>query len=389
MRRVGLEVRVLAAMTLSACVAACSAEPGGGNLRDIGTGPTQTRDGSVAAADGQSRDGAGDTASGALDDGAAPDAGDDDAAAAEGGEAGADGAGDEAKDAMGDAGADAPPVEVTPGTDAAMLQPSCNPNTTWSAAVAVGGVTFPSRALVTMTSDERTIAWVVDGGDGSGDVFVADRDAVTDPFATAMPLEAAVVAGDGGAGTYFAFDRVALSADAMTLIGVSIDGAHLAEFSRPARGQAFFAFPQPASLAALARQLMPGERLGDPVLSVDGDDLVYSRYGQSFTVSVYEAFRAGSYAWGGGSPRQSDPLQMTGTARKRPTALSSDRLTLFVWDEATSMTYGLFRGGPMDDFAGPQSYGGRFSLQPNASCTRLYYVAPATSGFGLFEVSAM
>jgi hypothetical protein len=296
-----------------------------------------------------------------------------------------------------DAGPDAtegpPDVRVTPGTDAGMAQPSCNPRAVWSDPVAVG-VAFVSQALVTMTSDELTVAWVLATTDGKGDVFSADRVSTSDPFGSPTSLRDAQNgspeggAPDAGSG-YFAFDRVALSADGLTLVGVAVGGLALAEFSRVARDQPFFGYPQPARWASLGRALLPGETLGDPVLAPDGDDVVYSRYGQSHTVSVYEAFRAGPVPWGAGAPRQSPPLQMTGGLRKRPLSLSADRLTLFVWDEATNAAYGLFRSDPMSDFNGAQPYGLRFSLQANASCTRLYFVAPAATGFALYATAAM
>jgi hypothetical protein len=295
-----------------------------------------------------------------------------------------------------DAAGDVADVQVSPGTDAAMAQPSCNPTATWSTPAVVRGLSFPAQALVTMTGDERTVAWVLDAGNGVGNVFVADRTTSADPFGSAMQLRPSTggsgrsATADAGAGSvYFAFDRVGLSADGLTLVGVATDGLGMAEFTRTDRGQAFFPFPQPSAYVALVRPLMAGEVLGDPVLSEDGDDIVYSRYGQSHTVSVYEAFRSGPVAWGGGSPRQSQPLQMAGGLRKRPTALSADRLTLFVWDEATSAAYGLFRSDPMGDFNGAQPYGQRFSLQANSACTSLYFVAPSASGYALYQITAM
>jgi hypothetical protein len=234
---------------------------------------------------------------------------------------------------------------------------------------------------------------------------VADRPDASAAFGAASELQAAgsstsdagaVEAGssDGGsvqaaAATYFAFERVALSSDGLTLIGVSVQATSMAEFTRTARGQAFFAYPQPSNLAPLSRGLYPGEQLGDPVLSPDGNDIVYSRYGLDPTVSVYEAFRSGPVAWGAGSPKEGQDLLMTAGGRKRPLSLSADRLTLFVWDEATNATLGLFRADPMGDFGSAQSFGEKPSLQVSASCMRMYYVAPTASGYGLVQTTSM
>ena len=296
-------------------------------------------------------------------------------------------------------------VAVTQASDAAMPTPACNPAAHWSDPVAVEGLAFDSQPIVTMTSDELTVAWVLQANDGTGQVFVADRADTSAAFGAASELLAAgsgtsdagpvdAASSDGGsvqvaAAPYFAFERVALSSDGLTLIGVSVQAKSMAEFSRTARGQNFFAYPQPSHLAPLSKGLYPGEQLGDPVLSPDGNDLVYSRYGLDPTVSVYEAFRSGLVAWGAGSPKQSQDLLMTAGGRRRPLSLSADRLTLFVWDEATSATFGLFRADPMGDFGSAQSFGEKPSLQVSASCMRMYYVAPTASGFGLVQTTSM
>jgi hypothetical protein len=371
----------LASLACAVAVAGC----GGGDAPPPSLGDTTggtsagQRDGSAIQPAGGSKD--------ASTDGRAADA------PAEGHADGGDGG--DAAFAGEDAAVDAAAI-VSPGTDAAMAQPSCDPTATWSAPALVGGVSFPMQAIVTMTSDERTVAWVIDAGQGRGRVFTADRATGDGAFGRATELTAGGSGSSGGGGpdaaagtAYFAFDRVGLSADGLTLVGVATDGLGMAGFTRTGRDQPFFALAQPSAYAALVRPLMPGEVLGDPVLSADGDDIVYSRYGQSHTVSIFEAFRAGSVPWGGGSPRQSQPLEMSAGLRKLPTSLSADRLTLFVWDEATSAAYGVFRSDPMGDFTGAQPYGPRYSLQVNGACTRLYYVGPDGAGFALYRVTSM
>jgi hypothetical protein len=129
--------------------------------------------------------------------------------------------------------------------------------------------------------------------------------------------------------------------------------------------------------------------LGDPVLSADGDDLVYSRYGESPSTSVFESFQNGTNSWPPGSEQLAMPLQITQGTRMRPTSLSADRLTLFFWDPVSSMTYALFRNGVMQSFGAlAKAYGPFFSAQANAQCSRLYYVAPGASGFTLVSVDA-
>jgi hypothetical protein len=284
-------------------------------------------------------------------------------------------------------------------TDAAMGDPSCSPNQTWGAATAVAGVpTFPTQPLVTMTNDELTVAWVLDDGNGVGSVYFADRASTGDAFPTATQLQAASTGSsylvDGatitdGGDAYFAFDRVALSGDGLTLVGVAVGGLHLASFTRASRTQPFAPAPMEATYAGLAQSLMPGELLGDPVLSTDGKDLVYSKYGLSTTVTIYETFRTSlGLGWSAGSGNSQAALVEDAGRRKRPTSMSGDRLTLFVWDEAGE-AYGLLRATPTAQFNFPIAFGDRFSIQVNGACSRIYYVAPSASQYALVQASAM
>ena len=275
---------------------------------------------------------------------------------------------------------------------------------TWSAPVAVMGVpTFATQPIVTMTTDELTVAWVLDAGGGVGNVFVADRASPTDAFPAPLPLSVggAVDAGpdaappppptDAGiaAINYFAFERVAFSDDGRTLIGVSVGGRHLAEFIRVERGAAFFPQPMESRFTSLESTLNAGEVLADPVSSASGTDLVYSRYGSGGSISVYESVQNGSSDWPTGTPQEGLPLALLVLGEpKRPTSMTNDQLTLFVWDEASNAAYGVFRGSPNTQFNFSVRYGAFFSAQVNADCSRLYYVAQGTGGYTLEHVDA-
>jgi hypothetical protein len=287
-------------------------------------------------------------------------------------------------------------VRVTPPSDASMPEPSCNPNKTWGSPTDVPGVNpFASQPLVTITNDELTVAWVVDNGGGQGNVFVADRTSTSASFGTAIQLVAmspggtfdGAIANDGG-DSYFAFDRVALSSDGLTLIGVAVGGLHMAQFIRTDRTGAFLAMPLESRYSDLTTALMAGEKLGDPVLAANGQDLVYSRYGVSPSLTVYESFLASGQTWPAGSGDGTAALAENAGLRKHPTSMTADRLTLFVWDEAGE-AYGVVRATPMSDFNYAIAFGDRFSIQINGACSRIYYVAPASSGFALEQADAM
>jgi hypothetical protein len=288
-------------------------------------------------------------------------------------------------------------AQVSPATDAPMDDPTCSPNTKYGTPVAVPGVpSFASQPLVTMTNDELTIAWVVDAGNGLGNVFVADRGSANASFGTAVALPSSSTGssyldGDAtvmdGGNTYFAFDRVALSADGLRLIGVAVGNHAMAQFVRVDRTGVFTSTPAEGPFVTLAQTLMPGELLGDPVLGADSQDLVYSKYGASPTLSVYESVLTGQN-WPTGFGQVTTALEEANGHRKRPTSMTGDRRTLFVWDEAGE-AYGVLRQTTGSQFNYAIPFGNLFSIQVNTDCSRLYFVASSGSGFVLEEESAL
>jgi hypothetical protein len=280
-------------------------------------------------------------------------------------------------------------VYLSPGNDAPEAVAMCDTNTKWGAPVNVPGVPmFPSQPIVTMTSDGLTVAWVTGAGNGMGSVFVADRTADTGAFGAAIPVTQFVGPGDNEGGyKYFSFDRVALSGDGLTLVGVPAGGGQMADFIRVGHTSSFTG-PLPSRYEAVVQSLMQGEQLGDPVLSSDGDDLIYSRTGQSLTVSVYESFTSGSSPWPAGNP-QSGPLAISDAGKhKMPIAFSEDRLTLFVWDEATNTTEALYRSSPVAAFAVGQPFASLYVVQVSHACKRLYFVAQSGSQYVLQQEDA-
>jgi hypothetical protein len=317
---------------------------------------------------------------------------------------GSGGQGDDGS-ATGDAGTSGPSdatvadVQITPPSDASMPEPTCHLQQTWGAATNVPGVpAFATQPLVTITNDELTLAWVTDNGDGTGNVFVADRTSTSAAFGSPNQLVAMSPSGgylvdgatisDGGGDGYFAFDRVALSSDGLTLIGVGVGGLKMAQFIRVSRTAAFVPDPMETRYTTLEATLMAGEKLGDPVLAANGADLVYSKYGNSPSLTVYESFLTAGQTWPAGAGDGTMALAEDAGRRKRPTAMTGDRLTLFVWDEAGE-AYGVIRPSVTSDFIFAISFGDRFSIQVNGDCSRLYSIAPAASGFALVQADAM
>ena len=66
-------------------------------------------------------------------------------------------------------------------------------------------------------------------------------------------------------------------------------------------------------------------------------------------------------------------LQVSGTYLRRPTGISSDRLTLFFYDEVASIERAIWRTTATGTFTQAEDVGPLLYAQPNAACTRLYY----------------
>jgi hypothetical protein len=295
-------------------------------------------------------------------------------------------------------------VFVSPPSDAQVLTPQCDPNTKWGTPTNVAGVAaFTSRPVVTITADGLTVAWVIDAGNGSGSLYVADRSADTATFAAPHLVSQMMgTSGEGGATQYFAFDRVALFGNGKSIVAVTITGGEMAEFYRDARTGldggplSFSGMPLPSRYSAIAGSLLPGETLTDPVLSNDGQDLIYSKKSQG-TATVYESFTSGSNSWGNGVPQGLVLPAVDAGAGGGPSGLAEDRLTLFVWHEAQGVTEAVSRTSTTGAFGTGLLVGGKpdaavpawSSVQSSHACKRLYFVAPSGSGFAFQHVDAL
>lgn len=293
-----------------------------------------------------------------------------------------------------------PDVNVTVGTDAAMVDATCKMSMNWSAPTAVPGVAVFATAtppLVTMTNDELTIVWVIAGSGGAGTVYLADRATTSDSFGSPTVITGFTTgtvtspydggpAPDGG-DTYFAFERVAVSPDGLTLTGVALGDQHLAQLTRLARPGTTFEAPTEAFEKPLAASLMTqfGEKLGDLVVGPNALDLIYSRYGDSQT-TVYESTRTMISAnWEPGAPRAVALTESMNGLRKHPSSLTADKLTLFIWDDSTNAGAYILRPTVTADFNYTVPLGAAYySPQINGPCTRLYYVT--SSGANQYQL---
>ena len=262
-------------------------------------------------------------------------------------------------------------------------QPNCAKNGTWLAGVALGVSTAGDDLLDAVTPDELSIAWTVVQG-ANKTVHYADRTATSAPF-TARSLTSGL----------FTNDRVALSSSGLRLLVVDADGQGFSELTRASRSDAFDpSSPSAASYPNLNGSLGPGQAYGDPVLAADDAVFYYSVYGVGAdggpsgggaAATIFRAARLlGGDVWPAGTPLSgSTGLFPQGSLRQRPTGLSSDQQTLFVWDEIT----GTERAAAIDStgtFSSFEDLGARSLAAPSGDCTTLYYSAAGAGSIDLF-----
>jgi len=351
----------LRAVVLAGVLVGCSSQsPGAGGP----LGPSQ---------------GGNDAASG---DAAGSDAAREDASAADAGGAQLDSSGDGPGDAASppDAGTF---TDTGRDVDFVLPTPVCDPTVTWGAGAVLGLSTAGDDQLVSVTPDEQTIAWVVTQG-ASRTIYWADSSGGS--FGTPQTIDA----------TPFANERAALSPDGLRLEVVNAGGQGFSELTRSAVGGSFGA-PAVGAFSNLNAQgaLAAGESYGDPIVSSDDRTFYYSRYGGGRTATVFQTGRIFSTdPWSTATTAASSAAALMaqgaadgGLQRRRPTGISADELTLFYWDEVTSIERAAWIG-MSGDFQTFVDLGSRSGAEPNAACTTLYYSAQGTSSIDLFKASA-
>ncbi len=221
-----------------------------------------------------------------------------------------------------------------------------------------------------ITADELTIAWMTT----AGTVNYADRAAPTDPFGATKTLSIG-----------FALDRVALSADGLTLIGVTTDRSSFAQVKRGARGTAF-AGPADGAPYKFLNMVNGGSEgdaasdangmVYDPVLSADGK-VFYFTLVAGAVETLAESTRLGGTTYP--APRilkAADFVPVAGKLR-RPTGLSIDGRTLFFWDESTNKERAAFRESATfpgkTDYTSFADLGAYPGAQPTTTCGKLYF----------------
>ncbi|HEX2876124.1 MAG TPA: hypothetical protein VHP33_32960 [Polyangiaceae bacterium] len=288
-----------------------------------------------------------------------------------GGAAGNDAGEGGAAPTSGSPGVDGPPsvggdpglmLEPCPSDDApapAGFSGVCSTAQAWANgadALELGAGRAPS--FVAITPDELTVVW--SEVDSSLHTYLlADRATSSEVFGEAQELTLTGVVG--------------LSPDGLRV--TLANTGRLAEAVREERGQSF-GEAEPGAYAALnadadAKQLS----LDDAVISPDEKTLYYTAWSSEkySTYPLLVSTRTGGEAWPVGVALQSCELKAYGARGPRPTAISSDGLTLFFHDAARATARAAFRSSSSGVFSWFTDLPGRLGAQPNAACDTLYY----------------
>jgi hypothetical protein len=279
---------------------------------------------------------------------------------------------------------DAGCVHPVPGALPSGTQFVCSPTAQWSDGTLIPTASTSAKDVFgSITPDELTIVWtsITDAGPV---IHYADRQSATDEF---RPF------GSLSMSDYYSAERPAVSPDGARVIVIRKDRKGFGEYVRQGRFHPFEITPSEDSFGALNNQgyvLETNEFFGDPVLSSDDRTLYYSRYGSGAPATVFAAVRSGPVSWQLGSPVDGGPLLDDCGARRRPTGVSADGLTLFYYDESSRSERATWRKDTGSAFSGFVELGSSTPAQPNTACTALYFsvrAGDASAGSDVFEAT--
>jgi hypothetical protein len=179
-------------------------------------------------------------------------------------------------------------------------------------------------------------------------------------------------------------DKVALSADGLTMIVGSADHKSLRQLKRSARGATFDAASPDstpfARLVGVGGEGGPAKQVSDVVLSKDGKWLFYTDPTRTSGTSMNVSLRLSDGTYDDPNPIPEDRLIMVGGKyRRRPSGISADGLTLFYFDEAIGASFLAFHPPGSLGFDGFFAFAPSGSgATPSESCGRVYLTREVT-----------
>jgi hypothetical protein len=222
-----------------------------------------------------------------------------------------------------------------------------------------------------------SVAWTT----SAGAVYVSDRSSTADPFGMPALLDpGAVVLANG---------RVALMPTGLELVATLGSGSSFVSFFRTAPGGSWAptSSKEFETVATMAGE--SGGTFSDPVVSADGESLFYLlALPNQMPVLFESAWDPSLKQWGTGvaqltpefAPQDSDG----GAQVRRATGASSDRLTLFFFDDVAGNERAAWRLTPTSPFTTFTDLAGLPEAAPTGDCSVLYFHGSDARGQGLF-----
>ena len=216
-----------------------------------------------------------------------------------------------------------------------------------------------SSTLLGVSGDELAVVWSSTGVAGVT-FFAGDRASLEEPFAP-IPIEL-----EGSV--------VALSDDGLRVVVVATDGSRYFEASREARGNQFSGENDEAFALLNAEAEEQALKYGGGALSADGLHFAYLALavdGEPYPVRISHRDDV-TDPWPPGEQLELCELEAHESRPRRPTAFSSDGLTLFFHDPERGRGRAAYRAAVEDPFEWFIDLEPLGSVYPNAACDRLY-----------------
>jgi hypothetical protein len=169
-------------------------------------------------------------------------------------------------------------------------------------------------------------------------------------------------------------DKVALSPDRLRLVVLRADLQGFLELRRTDPSSAFGP-PDEGDFTDINSSVSgTGDALGNPTIAPNDESFVYTR-----AQTIQESRRTAGAHWPAGSPISIEYPQGSGQ-QLRPSALSKDLLTIFVWDDQKMVESAAWRTYPTDPFESTVRIGAFPGAQPSSACKNLFYVSTGSDG---------
>lgn len=249
-----------------------------------------------------------------------------------------------------------------------VIPPLCGTTFQTSTSTVVTGVKSP----FSLSDDELVVAWA-EGTVPNVTIHIAERAKRSDAFAEVDVLDSS----DGA----FALDRPVLEARGFDIAMIDKDRQAWHLFSRQTRGSQFARSAKNIfqELVVFANALGPNELLHDPVWTAAGRSLMFGVATKGIYIS--DAILGGDDFQAPVALSARAELKPVGANRKRPSGLSSDRLSLFFFDEVTNKSVFATRTDASGDFTTFTAIGDISDAKVGLGCKTLYYYDGAAVRF--------